>query len=534
MIRPEGYPEACPWSDAEMEEWKRLFAGIFRMAHERGIDTYLVPFNIFVPPEFSKAHNVAMNNLEHHHFVDGDTSEIVKRYTRDCVRQVLEEYPELSGMGLTLGEGMGGMTPLERERWMKETIIEGMRLAGRSSKLIHRIPFSGNTGSLGETTVEMERITREGIEEEARMDFIEGPVWASLKFNWSHPLSTEKLIKVHGGKLYGTYFDPEPKGYKVTWKARNEDIFCLRWGVADFIRSHIRGNTPPYVGGYSIGSETYIPAKDYFTRPEWKVPWKYAFERQWLYYKLWGRLLYDPETPDEIFAAEFVRRYGEAARTLFAAHSLAGRTPLRLGFSFDATWDFSLYEEGFMALDPASRRVSFISVDRLISQPPMDPRYISIPEYVRAAGAGRGVEAGRISPPAMADELERDCRRALELVRGLDAAGDTALMFEIADIKAWANLGLYFACKLRGALSLQLFRTGKNEADKRAAAELLREALRYWDEVVAITRPLYADMPLEHLSEQDGKPWKENDHLRFHWELLRPEVARDIEIAENG
>ena len=67
--------------------------------------------------------------------------------------------------------------------------------------------------------------------------------------------------------------------------------FALRWGVADFIRQHIADNTPDYVGGYFIGSETYIPAKDYFTKPGFSVNWKYAFQRQWLFYKLWGRLL---------------------------------------------------------------------------------------------------------------------------------------------------------------------------------------------------------------------------------------------------
>ena len=182
------------------------------MARERGIDTYMVPFNIFVSPEFAKAHNVAMDNLEHHFFLKGDTSEIIKRYTRECVTQLLQEYPDLTGMGLTLGEGMGGMTPQQRENWMKETIIEGMHLANRKSKLIHRIPFSGNTGSAGATTIEMEQITRKGIEKEAAMDFIEGPIWADLKFNWSHAHSTPTLIKVHGGKLYGTYFKPEPHG----------------------------------------------------------------------------------------------------------------------------------------------------------------------------------------------------------------------------------------------------------------------------------------------------------------------------------
>jgi hypothetical protein len=38
-------------------------------------------------------------------------------------------------------------------------------------------------------------------------------------------------------------------------------------------------------------------------------------------------------------------------------------------------------------------------------------------------------------------------------------------------------------------------------------------------------------MPLVHYSEENGKPWRENDHLRFHWEKLRPDVAKDIEFA---
>ena len=46
--------------------------------------------------------------------------------------------------------------------------------------------------------------------------------------------------------------------------ARNEDFFCLRWGVPAFFVNILKST--PYVGGYFIGSETYIPAKDYFTK----------------------------------------------------------------------------------------------------------------------------------------------------------------------------------------------------------------------------------------------------------------------------
>jgi hypothetical protein len=259
-------------------------------------------------------------------------------------------------MGLTLGEGMGGMTPQLREAWMSETIIEGMRLAKRKSKLIHRIPFSSTTGSLGITSIETEQLTRQGIEREAAMDFTEGPIWADLKFNWSHAHSTTKLIKVHGGKLYDTYFKPEPTAYKIVWTARNEDFFCLRWGVPSFVRDHIMQNKRSYSGGYIIGSETYIPAKDYFTKDTVDLSWKYAFERQWLFYKLWGRLMYDPNITDDLFKKEFTRRYGNAGEQLLTASSLAGNTPLQLASYFDCGWDFTLYSEGMMALDNTTKR----------------------------------------------------------------------------------------------------------------------------------------------------------------------------------
>ncbi|MCU7550165.1 hypothetical protein OCK74_13660 [Chitinophagaceae bacterium LB-8] len=533
LIRPKNFPEASPFHEKEMKEWQHLFRSIFQMARERGIDTYLVPFNIFVSPEFSKAYHVAMDNLQHDYFVKGDTSEIIKRYTRECVAQVLQEYPDLTGFGLTLGEGMGGMTPQQREDWMEETIIEGMRMAKRKSKLIHRIPFSSTSGSLGPTSIETEKLTRKRIEEQGALDFIEGPVWADLKYNWSHAHSTPKLVKVHGGKLYDTYFTPEPKEYKIIWTARNEDFFCLRWSVPDFIRKHIATNNQSYVGGYLIGSETYIPAKDYFTRINTGVDWKYAFQRQWLFYKLWGRLLYNPSTPDEVFSAEFIKRYGKQAASLLEANALAGTTPLRLASSFDFTWDFTLYSEGFMALDNTTRRAEYISIDRLINQPPTDPDFISIKDYVAIITTGGTFDSNKITPLILASMLEKDCHKALELVKKINTSRNASLMYEVADVKAWSNLGLHFAEKLRGGVALQIYRVKGGEENKNNAVKHLKNALSFWDKVIDITRPLYNDMPLVHFSESDNKNWKENDHLRFHWEKLRPDVARDIETARN-
>jgi hypothetical protein len=190
MIKPKNFPETSPWSDKEMAEWQHLFHEIFRMAKERALDTYIVHWNIFVSREFSEAHNVAKENFYPHYYVPGDTTEIVRRYMRESVKQVLHEYPNLDGIGVSHGEGMAGMTPLQRQQWVDEVIIQGMLEAGRPVKLIHRVPFSSGTSSDPGVSKNVEHVTRDAME---RLDdSFEGPIWVEIKFNWSHGHSTPK------------------------------------------------------------------------------------------------------------------------------------------------------------------------------------------------------------------------------------------------------------------------------------------------------------------------------------------------------
>jgi Glycosyl hydrolase family 20, domain 2 len=523
MIKSKNFPEACPWSEQELAQWQHLYHEIFRMAKERALDTYIVHWNIFVSKEFSEAHNVARENFYPHYYVPGDTSEIVRRYLRESVKQVLEEYPNLDGIGVSHGEGMAGMTPLQRQQWMDDVLIAGMLEVDRPVKLIHRVPFSSGSGSEPGVSKNVEQVTRAAMENLG--DHFDGPIWVEIKFNWSHGHSTPKLEKVHGGKLGDTYFVPKPKNYKITWQIRNEDFFALRWGVPDFIRKHIANNgQADFVGGYFIGSETYIPALDYFTAVDDPVDWTWAFERQWLFYKLWGRLLYNPQTPDEVFQAEFTRRYGAQGTHLLQAYALASNTQLRLASVYDSRWDFTLYSEGFLALQGDSTR--YISVDCLIDQPVMAAEYVSVREYVAKTLNAEKFEDKRITPYKLAAMLEKDNREALRLVEDIDISGNASLMYEVADIKVWAYLGLHLAEKLKGAVALHTFRINGNLKDK--AVEHLKNALEYWDKVIEITRPIYKDMRLTHYNHNF---FTANDNNWFHWALIRDEVAGDIEIA---
>ena len=520
MVRTRGFAEASPWNDTELAQWQHLYHEIFRMAKERRLDTYIVFWSIFVSRQLAEAHGVAKENYYPHYYGNGDTSDVVRRYLRESIKQTLEEYPDLDGMGLSHGEGMGGMTPLQRQQWVDDVLIAGMLDANRPVKLIHRVPFSSGLSSEPGASKDVEQLTRAAIERLGGK--FSGPIWVEVKFNWSHGHSTPKLVKVHGGPLGRTYFDPEPTRYKITWMMRNEDFFALRWGVPDFIREHIAANGGPgYVGGYFIGSEGYIPALDYFTARHDPVDWKYAFQRQWLFYELWGRLLYNPATPDSVFQADFTRRYGSRAAPLLRAYALASATQLRLASLYDSTWDFTLYSEGFLALQGEQTR--YIPVDTLINRPTLDPAYVSVKDYVAGTSG-----PGRITPPMLIDMLERDNTEALRLVSNIDTTGNASLMYEVADVKTWANLGLHLAEKLRGAVALQTYRVRGGDENQKAAVEHLQRALAYWDEVVAITRPIYKDM---RLAAYNGNSRDANPNNLFHWALIRNEVAHDIDIA---
>ena len=503
MIRPTNFPKASTLSDKELADWRSFWRSLFRMAKERGIETYIVNWNIVVSPEFASEYGAKEYE---------DASPIVRRYMRECITQVIDEYEDLTGLGVTLADWMDGLKPKEAEDFVEETFVAGMKNAKRPVKFIHRATLAGDP-------MELRRV----IDHASLPD----PVWVEIKFNWSHGHSTPRLAITHdyeSGKLDERFWTPAPANYKIAWMIRNEDFFILRWGEPGFIRSHIAANGHDYVGGYFVGSEGYIPARDYSHKPGPHITWDYAFEKQWMFYMLWGRLLYDPRTPDAVFEAGLARRYGEGlGPKLLRAYTLAGRMPLKLASFYRATWDFTLYSEGFLAPvkpDGESGPSPFISINDLIANRTLDPTYLSIRDFVSGEPAGPGLT----TPLGLADGLEADGREALELVsslRSAQAATVGTLACELDDIETWSYLSLYFADKLVAGTALETYRRLGGAEVKAKAVRLLVRAATYWDKVCKLTSAHYVETPYVN---GDG----------FTWEKYRPRVLLDIETARRA
>ena len=117
----------------------------------------------------------------------GDRSELVRKYTRESVTQLINEYENLTGLGVTLADWMGNwgddkMTPIAREDWIEDTFVEGMKNADRKIKFIHRAVLAGDPK-------EMRRVIDNAN--------LPDKTIVEVKFNWSHGHSTPNLSLTH-------------------------------------------------------------------------------------------------------------------------------------------------------------------------------------------------------------------------------------------------------------------------------------------------------------------------------------------------
>ena len=513
MVIPEHFPEASQFNQVEMAEYKKLWSGIFRMAKERGIETYIINWNTFVSPSFARAHQVGAYTEVPSHFGEGDTSLITEQYTREIIRQVIDEYPDLTGLGITLGERMGGQNADQRRAWLDRTIFAGMRDASRKIKFVYRAPLSANSHSGGSTSEENDLRTRQQIE---GLD-TEGPVWVEFKYNWSHGHSSPNLFIVHGGKLTDKYRVPEPTAYQYIWTVRNEDFYVHRWGQPDFVRQFIQNNGASYVGGCFIGSEVFIPALDYVSKEGPHKTWEYSYERLWLWYSVWGRLMYDENTPDDFFAGQLERRYGKGtgAASLKAWKS-ASSVPLHFASFRQGRNDLSLYTEGFCGY-AENKSIRFFDINRFSTAPVLDTlRYLNITDYVKQ---GHKAPEGVMSPLALADSLDdihEACMSFVNLMSRKPLSPTTQA--EIADIEAWAWFAKYFADKLRAGVAMMNYRI-LGQDQRELAVTYLEACVGHWTHYADATTKFNQSTFLFHTKDV------------FDWYGALPLVRRDVELA---
>ena len=124
----------------------------------------------------------------------------------------------------------------------------------------------------------------------------------------------------------------------------------------------------------------------------------------------------------------------------------------------------------------------------------------------------------------MADSLETICNEVLKNANAIKIGKNVDLQYEVADMKAWANLGLYFSNKLRAAVEYKRYSTSKDKKDLDKAIDWLTKATTNWSSLVAVTTPVYKPVELTHFCENEEEA-KDQD---FHWSIVEKQVIDEL------
>lgn len=263
-------------------------------------------------------------------------------------------------------------------------------------------------------------------------------------------------------------------------------------------------------------------------------------------YRLWGRLLYNPDSDPSVWRRWLRSEYGPAADDIESALGHASRilplvtTAHGPSASNNFYWP-EMYTDMAITEQGSSGHYNFDTPEPgvLGTASPFDPGLFStVNEY--ADEIVSGVRSGRYSPLQVADWLESLAAQAEKSLTGALAAvpdQDSPDVRRVAvDVAVQAKLGAFFAAKFRSAVGYALWQRTGSTAELQDAVGHLRQARQRVLDVVDLTKDVYrpnltfGDRRAEQGHWADRIPALENDLAAMEAELAAADTGGSSEV----
>ncbi len=479
------------WSiNRKIEFWNE----VLELAYNRGIEVWPVVWNVEL--QGTEGNEYGINKEK------GNTVTI--DYIRKSVKQLLLTYPRLAGIGITAGEKMNDYTDSEKEQWVwdayGEAVMDVKELQPeRKIRVVHR-HWLTDWDEIGSRFSQLP----DGFE--MALKYAQARLYSSTKPSWA----SRQLNKI-------------PMDMATWWNLRNDDIFIQRWGNPDFVREYILNfphhikdcnQAPCLTAGYVMGSDRYFWARESMSKNP-QTPRQLENEKHWFKFLLWGRLGYDPHTPDELFVDLIQYRFPsvDASAVFYAWKNASKIIPIVNQFHW-LPWDYMWWVEKGTGNEWSDIN-GYHNINHVIDMETQNvSSFINIKEFVQGNKNG-------VSPLSVADSLEVNASAALNVISKLSHNGNIELKETLGDIRSQAYFGLYWANKIRGGVELQKYRVNKNTENKENAIVYLSNAFEEWKNYAA------------QLDESYEKVRFAGHHV-FDWDALTVDVENDIGIARNA
>ncbi|MGE5125388.1 MAG: hypothetical protein ACM3PV_03795 [Betaproteobacteria bacterium] len=482
------------------------------------------------------------------HRIEGLTPERLGPYCRDALTLLLRECPDISGLTIRT-HGESGIGEGSYELW--RMVFEGARRSGRPVELdLH-------AKGIDRTMIDVALQTGLPV-------VISPKFWAEhmgLPYHQAWIRPTELPERERGEGLfarsagarsflrygYGDLLD-ERRRYKILHRIWPGTQRVLLWGDPEFAAAYARSAGFCGTQGAELmeplsfkgrkGSGRKGPRTGY---ADASLVTRYDYEKYLYTYRLWGRLLYDPDAPAESWQRLLRRQYGTAAAAVEASLAASSRIlPLLTTAHAPSAANNHWWPEMpvHMSILDASRPEPFTDTPvprRFGTVSPLDPQlFASADDFARELF--EGAPSGRYTPAEvavaldrLADEAAGPLQQALTrtLTRPPDRTGAAFRRF-VVDTTVQVELGRFFAAKLRAACLYALFERTQDPGILASAIESYSRALEVWTRIAGVTKGEYVD------DVTYGPEWYQRGHWADRLEALERDCAAMAALRTPG
>ena len=544
LVSVPGYDvRAVPLPDAERDRNLDTLRFIGEEATNRGIDFHIGLWTHAYKWTTSPNANYTIQGL---------TPETHAAYCRDALTTLLKACPTISGVTFRI-HGESGIPEGSYDFW--QTVFDGAVRSGR------RIEIDMHAKGMDQKTIDVALAT--GL-----------PVTISPKFWAEHlglgyhqaaihemelpgpppagslnPGSFFQTMAVSNGQrrfLRYSYGDllKEKRPYTVLYRVWPGTQRTLLWGDPQTAAAY--GRQSSFCGG--IGAEVFEPLSfkgrmgsglpggrcayaDLELTPE------YDWQKYLHQYRLWGRLLYNPDSDPEVWRRSLRHSLGAPAPAAEAALARASRIlPLLLSAHGPSRSNNNYWPEMYtnMAIVDATRKNPYSDTPepkRFGTVSPCDPQMFLGVDDCAAEILSSAPRSGKYSPLEVAQWMEdfalsaeKQLAQAETLARGSATSVQSSLEFSrlSADVAIQSGLGHFFASKFRSAVLWSIYdRTGDASA-LQEALKSYRVARAAWAAAAECASGLY-------VSDVTYGP---DPQVRGHWLDRLPAIDDDIADME--
>jgi hypothetical protein len=279
-------------------------------------------------------------------------------------------------------------------------------------------------------------------------------------------------------------------GRKFWLLFRDDDNYMFRWGDPVYMKEMFEHVPLTHVRGVQLGANLIIYGRESGEKDP-SYPRQIFLEKHWFKGMLFGRYAYDPTIPVQRFKDMVANRFGDVSGTAMYDSWVAASQIRQLVNSFNHKGNGNDYT--FVMENNYSREINtgykesftgFVPIKHFAeARPHENSGMLSIKQYVSGNRNG-------MTPAQLADNLDQLADQALSL--SINDATDKETRKTIGDIHSLAQLGHYYADKIRAALHYAL---GKKVRARMDAAD----AACHWKDYAFIVDKLYDPVRLSRM-----------------------------------